>query len=41
MKMENELRSPIRGVVTRVVIEEGGPVETGALLVVIEPLEGD
>jgi biotin carboxyl carrier protein len=41
MKMENELRSPIQGVVTKITVQEGGAVETGTLLVIIEPPEGE
>ena len=41
MKMENELRSPIDGVVAAVEVGEGDAVETGALLVVVEPEDGD
>lgn len=36
MKMENELRSAKRGVVTEVLVREGAPVESGAVLVVVE-----
>ena len=39
MKMENELRSPIQGVISKISVQEGDAVETGALLVVIEPPE--
>jgi biotin carboxyl carrier protein len=39
MKMENELRSPIEGVVTEVGVAEGEAVETRALLIVIDPPE--
>jgi biotin carboxyl carrier protein len=39
MKMENELKSPIDGVVTEIEVAEGSSVETGALLVVVEPEE--
>jgi biotin carboxyl carrier protein len=41
MKMENELRSPIDGVVTEVGVSEGDTVETDALLVTIEPPEAE
>ncbi len=37
MKMENELKSPIDGVVTAVEICEGDAVDTDALLIVVEP----
>jgi biotin carboxyl carrier protein len=40
MKMENELKSPIDGVVTAIEVSEGASVETGALLIVVEPEEG-
>lgn len=36
MKMENELRSPRAGTVREVAAREGGPVEAGTVLVVIE-----
>jgi biotin carboxyl carrier protein len=36
MKMENELRSAKRGVVTEILVREGAPVESGAVLVVVE-----
>jgi biotin carboxyl carrier protein len=36
MKMENELRSPRAGVVADVTVAEGGSVEAGAVLVVIQ-----
>jgi biotin carboxyl carrier protein len=41
MKMENEIRSPIDGVVTAVAVTEGGSVETGGALVTVEPPEGE
>jgi biotin carboxyl carrier protein len=41
MKMENELRSPITGIVTEVHVAAGDTVDTNALLVVVEPPEGD
>jgi pyruvate carboxylase subunit B len=37
MKMENEIKSPIDGVVTAVEVSEGDAVETDALLIVVEP----
>lgn len=40
MKMENELRSPIEGVVAEVSVAEGDTVETDALLIVIDPPAG-
>jgi biotin carboxyl carrier protein len=36
MKMENELRAPRAGTVVEVLVREGAPVETGALLLTIE-----
>jgi biotin carboxyl carrier protein len=36
MKMENELRAPRAGTVAEVLVREGAPVETGALLLTIE-----
>ena len=41
MKMENELKSPIDGVVTEVPVAEGDAVETDTLLMVIEPIGRD
>jgi biotin carboxyl carrier protein len=38
MKMENEIRSPIDGVVKELPVTEGQTVETGELLFVIEPV---
>jgi biotin carboxyl carrier protein len=40
MKMENELRSEVAGVVREVRAREGETVESGALLVVVEPPDG-
>ena len=40
MKMENELKSPIDGVVTSIEVAEGDAVEIDALLLVVEPPEG-
>ncbi len=37
MKMENEIKSPIDGVVTEVSVAEGDAVETDAKLLVIDP----
>ena len=37
MKMENEIRSPIDGVVKELPVTEGQTVETGELLFVVEP----
>jgi acetyl/propionyl-CoA carboxylase alpha subunit len=37
MKMENEIKSPIDGVVTEIDVSEGQTVESGALLFVVSP----
>ena len=37
MKMENEIRSPIDGIVTEIPVREGQTVETGEVLFVVEP----
>jgi pyruvate carboxylase subunit B len=37
MKMENEIRSPIDGVVTEIGVSEGDTVEAGAALFTVEP----
>lgn len=37
MKMENEIFSPIDGVVSEIAVREGDTVEAGALLFVVEP----
>jgi biotin carboxyl carrier protein len=37
MKMQNELRVPRAGVVSRIVVAPGGTVERGDLLIVLEP----
>jgi acetyl/propionyl-CoA carboxylase alpha subunit len=39
MKMENEIKSPIDGVVTELSVAEGQTVESGALLFVVTPAE--
>ncbi len=39
MKMENEICSPIEGIVAEVAVAEGDAVETDGLLVVVEPPE--
>ena len=41
MKMENELKSPIDGIVSQVEVEEGDTVENDALLIVVEPPDED
>ena len=41
MKMENEIKSPIEGVVTEIEVHEGDAVEIDALLVVVEPPESE
>lgn len=37
MKMENELKAPIQGVVSAIHVEPGQAVDSGALLITIEP----
>ena len=37
MKMENEIPSPIDGVVTDIQVSEGDTVEAGAVLFMVEP----
>jgi biotin carboxyl carrier protein len=37
MKMENEIRSPIDGVVAEIAVSEGQTVEAGETLFVVEP----
>jgi acetyl-CoA/propionyl-CoA carboxylase biotin carboxyl carrier protein len=37
MKMENEIPSPIDGVITELPVEVGDTVENGATLFVVEP----
>jgi biotin carboxyl carrier protein len=39
MKMENEIPSPIDGVVTEVAVSEGQTVEAGTVLFVVEPAD--
>jgi biotin carboxyl carrier protein len=39
MKMENQIPSPIDGVVTEIAVSEGQTVEAGATLFVVEPLQ--
>lgn len=39
MKMENEIRSPIEGIVTSVNVEEGSTVSAGARLCLVDPAE--
>ena len=41
MKMENELKSPVAGVVTEINTSEGGTVDADALLLVVEPPDDD
>lgn len=41
MKMENEIPSPIDGVVTEIAVAEGDTVEPGATLFVVEPAGED
>jgi biotin carboxyl carrier protein len=40
MKMENEIKSPIDGVITELGVAEGQTVEGGVLLFVVEPAPG-
>jgi acetyl-CoA carboxylase biotin carboxyl carrier protein len=40
MKVPNEVRSPVEGVVSSVLVEDGSPVEFGQTLLVILPEEG-
>jgi acetyl-CoA carboxylase biotin carboxyl carrier protein len=40
MKVPNELRAPVGGVVSRLLVEDGAPVEFGQRLFLIEPEEG-
>jgi pyruvate carboxylase subunit B len=40
MKMQNELRSPARGVVRRVLVAPGAAVERGAVLVEFGEADG-
>lgn len=37
MKMENEIKSPVEGIVTEIAVVEGQTVESGALLFVVTP----
>lgn len=41
MKMENEIKSPVDGVVSEIGVTEGQTVESGALLFVVTPPEPD
>ena len=41
MKMENEILSPIDGVLKEVAVSEGQTVESGAVLFVVEPSSGE
>lgn len=40
MKVPNELRAPVSGVVARLLVDDGAPVEYGQTLLLIEPGEG-
>jgi acetyl-CoA carboxylase biotin carboxyl carrier protein len=40
MKVPNELRAPVTGVISRVLVEDGAAVEYGQTLLLIEPEEG-
>jgi biotin carboxyl carrier protein len=39
MKMQNELVAPLKGRVARISVEPGAAVETGQLLIAIQPEE--
>ena len=39
MKMENEIKSPVEGILTEISVAEGQTVESGALLFVVTPPE--
>ncbi len=39
MKMENEIKSPVEGILTEISVTEGQTVESGALLFVVTPPE--
>ncbi|MCX5738036.1 MAG: biotin/lipoyl-binding protein [Proteobacteria bacterium] len=39
MKMENEIKSPVEGILTEISVAEGQTVENGALLFVVTPPE--
>jgi len=42
MKVPNELRAPVSGIISRLLVEDGAPVEYGQTLFLIEPeQEGD
>ncbi len=41
MKMENEIPSPLDGVVKEIAVSEGQTVEEGDVLFVVEPHDGD
>lgn len=41
MKMQNELPSPARGIVEEILVEAGGAVESGAVLLRITPADDD
>jgi len=41
MKVPNELRAPVSGVVARLLVDDGAPVEYGQTLLLIEPGESD
>jgi len=36
MKMENDIRTPVSGVINKIFVKEGTPVEKGMLLISIE-----
>jgi len=41
MKVPNELRAPVTGVISRLLVEDGAAVEYGQTLLLIDPEEGD
>jgi len=40
MKVPNDLRAPVSGVISRLLVEDGAPVEYGQTLLMIEPEQG-
>jgi acetyl-CoA carboxylase biotin carboxyl carrier protein len=40
MKVPNDLRAPVSGIVSRLLVEDGAPVEYGQTLLTIEPEQG-
>jgi propionyl-CoA carboxylase alpha chain len=41
MKMEHQVRAPADGVVAEVRVAKGTHVENGAVLLVLDPIDGD